>query len=257
MANKESTQKTLVVTLILCVVCSIIVSTAAVLLRPAQVANKALDIKLNILMAADMYDPLGGIEEQFERVEVKLVDLDTGKFSTEIPVETYDQFKAAKDPESSKELSAEVDVASISRRENYAKVYVVNGSDGIEKVVLPIRGYGLWSTLKGFVALEADLNTVIGLGYYEHGETPGLGGEVDNPKWKAMWPGKKVYAADGSVAISVIKGVVTSSTSGAEHKVDGLSGATLTSKGVDYMLKFWLGENGYAAFLNNLKKGEA
>ncbi len=257
MANKESTQKTLIVTLILCVVCSIIVSTAAVLLRPAQIANKALDIKLNILMAADMYDPLGGIEEQFERVEAKLVDLDTGKFSSEISIETYDQFKAAKDPALSKELSAEVDVASISRREKYAKVYVVNGSAGVEKVVLPIRGYGLWSTLKGFIALEADLNTVIGLGYYDHGETPGLGGEVDNPKWKAIWPGKKVYAADGSVAISVIKGVVTSSTPGAEHKVDGLSGATLTSKGVDYMLKFWLGENGYATFLNNLKKGEA
>lgn len=257
MANKESTQKTLIVTLILCVVCSIIVSTAAVLLRPAQIANKALDIKLNILMAADMYDPLGGIEEQFERIEAKLVDLDTGKFSTELPVETYDQFKSAKDPDYSKELSAKVDIASISRREKYAKVYVVNGSAGVEKIVLPIRGYGLWSTLKGFIALDADLNTVIGLGYYDHGETPGLGGEVDNPKWKAIWPGKKVYAADGSVAISVIKGVVTSSTPGAEHKVDGLSGATLTSKGVDYMLKFWLGENGYATFLNNLKKGEA
>ncbi|MFL0799615.1 MAG: Na(+)-translocating NADH-quinone reductase subunit C [Agarilytica sp.] len=257
MASKDSTQKTIMVALVLCVVCSIIVSTAAVMLRPSQKANKVMDIKVNILKAAAMYDEGGDIDAQFENIEAKLVDLATGKYSTDIDVDTYDQIKAAKDPSLSEQLSGDVDIASLSRLEKYAKVYVVSGSAGLEKIVLPIRGYGLWSTLKGFIALESDLNTVVGLGYYDHKETPGLGGEVDNPKWKAMWPGKKVYSADGTVALSVIKGMVTESTPGAEHKVDGLSGATLTSNGVDYMVKFWLGENGYASFLNNLKSGEA
>ncbi len=258
MASKDSTTKTIVVALVLCVVCSIVVSTAAVMLRPAQKANKKADIKVNILRAAGMYDAGESIDEQFKRIEPKLVDLSTGMFSDEIDLATYDQLKAAKDPSLSEPIPAEDDIASLSRREKFAKVYLVKDDNGtLEKIVLPIRGYGLWSTLKGFIALKSDLNTVVGLGYYDHKETPGLGGEVDNPKWKSLWSGKKVYNSDGDVALSVIKGQVTESTPGAEHKIDGLSGATLTSNGVDYMVDYWLGDNGYAPFLDNLEKGEA
>ena len=126
----------------------------------------------------------------------------------------------------------------------------------IDKIILPIRGYGLWSTLYGFIALEADGNTVAGLGFYEHGETPGLGGEVDNPRWKAVWPGKQVYR-DGEVAIALIKGAVDTSSANAPWQVDGLAGATLTARGVTNLVQFWLGENGFEPFLNNLKSGEA
>jgi Na+-transporting NADH:ubiquinone oxidoreductase subunit C len=119
-----------------------------------------------------------------------------------------------------------------------------------------VRGAGLWSTLHGFLALENDLNTVAGLGFFEHGETPGLGGEVDNPNWKALWPGKKVYD-EGDAKIQLIKGSVDANTAEAEHKVDGLSGATLTSRGVTNLLQFWMGENGYKPFLSNLQSGEA
>lgn len=257
MASKDTIQKTITVAVTLCVVCSVIVSTAAVVLRPAQKANKQADIKTNILRAADMYEQGKPIDEQFEKVEARLVDLSTGRFSDAVDVTTYDQFKASKDPALSEDLASDIDIASLSRIEKYAKVYVVQGNKGVERIILPIRGYGLWSTLKGFIALESDLNTVIGLGYYEHKETPGLGGEVDNPKWKALWPGKKVYDANGNVELTVIKGVVDTSAADVEYKVDGLSGATLTSNGVDYMIKFWLGENGFASFLDNLKKGEA
>lgn len=257
MANKETVSKTITVALVLCVVCSVIVSTAAVVLRPTQKANKAADIKSNILAAADMLEPGKSIDEQFESVEAKLVDIATGKFTDALDVDTYDQLKAAKDNSLSSPLAEDEDIASLSRLEKYAKVYLVNGSSGVEKIVLPIRGYGLWSTLKGFIALESDLTTVIGLGYYEHGETPGLGGEVDNPKWKSIWSGKKVYSADGSVKLEVLKGSVISGTPDAQYQVDGLSGATLTSDGVTYMIKFWMGENGYRPFLTNLKSGEA
>lgn len=257
MASKDTTGKTFMVALVLCVVCSIIVSAAAVMLRPSQKANKVQDIKVNILKAAGLYEPGMDIVGAFENIDTKLVDLSTGKFSEEVDAATYDQLKAAKDPSLSTELSAEEDIASLSRLEKYAKVYLVNGDSGVEKVVLPIRGYGLWSTLKGFIALESDLNTVIGLGYYDHKETPGLGGEVDNPNWKAIWPGKKVYAEDGSVGLTVVKGAVPAGAANIEYKVDGLTGATLTSNGVDYMVKFWLGEKGFASFLTNLKNGEA
>lgn len=257
MPSKDTTSKTISVALTLCVVCSVIVSTAAVMLRPAQQANKAADIKSNILAAADMLEVGKTLDEQFEKVEAKLVDIQTGKFTQELNVAAYDQLKAAKNPALSTSLSQDLDIAGISRLEKYAKVYLVNGDNGVEKVVLPIRGYGLWSTLKGFIALESDLSTVIGLGYYDHAETPGLGGEVDNPKWKAIWPGKKVYGTDGDVELTVVKGSVSANTPDAVYKIDGLSGATLTSIGIDNMIKFWLGENGYQPFLINLKNGEA
>ena len=84
----------------------------------------------------------------------------------------------------------------------------------------------------------------------------GLGGEVDNPRWKALWPGKEIYQ-DGNVAIDLVKGNVDESTPNASHKVDALSGATLTSRGIANLLQFWMGELGYQKFLENLRSGEA
>ncbi|TVZ39182.1 Na+-transporting NADH:ubiquinone oxidoreductase subunit C [Alteromonadaceae bacterium 2753L.S.0a.02] len=257
MANNDTIKKTITVALLLCIVCSVVVSTASVVLKPAQIANKQIDFKRNILAAAGLLDPSKSVEEQFSQVETKIVDLETGKFTSEIDPKSFDQRKSVKDPKLSDALPGEEDIAGLSRREKYAKVYLVKDSGGLKTVILPISGYGLWGTLYGFLAIEADMNTVVGLGYYDHKETPGLGAEVDNPHWKSLWQGKKLYSADGSVAISIIKGSVGPGTPDAEHKVDGLSGATLTSVGVDHMMKFWLGENGYKPFLDNLKAGEA
>lgn len=257
MSSNDGIKKTLIVAFSLCIVCSVIVSTAAVLLKPLQEANKALDRKRNILAAAGMLDESISVDEQFSKVSSRVVDLRTGKFSDAHDPDRYDQRKAAKDPASSEKLSAEEDIAKIKRLAHYAVVYLVGDDDGqFDKVILPIHGAGLWSTLYGFVALESDANTVAGLGFYEHGETPGLGGEVDNPRWKALWPGKEVYR-DGEAAISLIKGSVDAGSSDAPWQVDGLSGATLTSRGVSNLVQFWLGENGFALFLNNLNNGEA
>jgi Na+-transporting NADH:ubiquinone oxidoreductase subunit C len=256
-SNKESAKKTIIVSLALCVVCSIVVSTAAVLLKPAQVANKSLDFKRNILQAAGLLDPAQDVVTQFSQVTTKIVDLDAGKFTDQFDIEKYDQRKASSDASLSTVLSGDEDIAKIARRVNFAKIYLIENENGIDKVILPIKGYGLWSTLYGFVALESDLNTIVGVGFYEHGETPGLGGEVDNPSWKALWVGKKVFADNGSLAVEVVKGKVNPQGASAQHQVDGLSGATLTSRGVSNLMRFWLGEGAYAGFLQNLKNGEA
>jgi len=255
--NKDTVGGTLSVALILCVVCSIVVASSAVLLRPMQQANKDLDRKTNILAAAGLLKEDVSIDSQFEDITVRAVDLNTGKFTDTVDVATYDQRKASKDPAQSEELSSSDDLAKISRRANIATVYIVKGSEGIDKVILPVKGYGLWSTLYGFIALEGDLNTVAGLGFYEHAETPGLGGEVDNPLWKAKWVGKKVFDSEGKTALTIIKGSVDTSRAGSEYQIDGLSGATLTSRGVSQLIKFWLGDNGFAPFLAKLKEGEA
>lgn len=256
MSNNESMKKVLTVAISLCLVCSVFVSAAAVLLRDAQQANKALDKKRNILAAAGLLKEGVSIEEQFASVQVRAIEFATGQYTDAVDPATFDQRKATKNSALSVKVAAEEDIAKISRQSRYGLVYLVSNEEGVNKVILPIKGYGLWSTLYGFLALEKDLNTVAGLGFYEHGETPGLGGEVDNPLWKAHWPGKSVYE-DGAVKLSVIKGAVDPSSPNATYQVDGLSGATLTSRGIHNLVQYWMGESGYAKFLSNLKAGGA
>ncbi|MBV1882664.1 MAG: Na(+)-translocating NADH-quinone reductase subunit C [Pseudomonadales bacterium] len=254
--SNDSTSKTLGVALLLCVVCSVVVSTAAVVLKPIQVQNKLLDKKQNILSAAGL---LGkgdvDIDALFAKIEIKYVEIASGNF-VDVP-EGFDQRKLAKDPSANIVLDSQTDIASIKRQSKIAEIYLARDSSGqLERIILPVHGYGLWSTLYGFLALEADANTVIGLGFYDHGETPGLGGEVDNPKWKGIWPGKKVFGDDGGVSVQLVKGGVNKERPEAVHQVDSLSGATITSRGVENLLKFWLGENGFGPLLTKFQAGE-
>ena len=257
-SKKESVARTLTVALLVCLVCSVVVSAAAVALKPVQTTNRLQDKQRNILQIAGLYDESRSIEEQFSQITPRLVDLRTGEFSDAQDPLTFDQQKASKDPDMSQQLTGEQDIASIRRRADYSTVYVVENTDGsIKTLILPIHGYGLWSTLYGFMALESDLQTVVGLGFYQHAETPGLGGEVANPNWKAQWQGKGVYDESGDVDISVVKGSVDPNSPKAEHQVDGLAGATLTSRGVESLVRFWLGEDGFGPFLDHLRAGEA
>ncbi|MBT5577375.1 MAG: Na(+)-translocating NADH-quinone reductase subunit C [Porticoccaceae bacterium] len=255
MAN-DSISKTFGVALTLCFICAVVVSAAAVMLRPTQEVNKLLDLKSNILASAGLLQEGISIETQFEQISTRVVDLETGRFTDAVDVSSYDQRKASKDPALSVALDPKRDPAKIKRRENYATVYMVEGEQGIEKIILPIRGYGLWSTLYGFLALEADLQTVAGIGFYEHTETPGLGGEIDNKRWKASWKGKQAYS-QGELAITVLKGRADLSRPGAESQIDGLAGATLTTRGVDNLVRYWLGDQGFRPLINHLKAGEA
>jgi Na+-transporting NADH:ubiquinone oxidoreductase subunit C len=264
--RKETVPRTIVVALALCIVCSVVVSAAAVMLRPAQVINRNLDMKTNILAAAGMLEAgvsTADIEEQFQRFEVRLVDLKSGKYvePQSLGLENamaYDQYRASSDPELSEELAPSEDKAGIKSQANIAKVFILKADSDVKRVVLPIHGYGLWSTLYGFVALKGDANTIEGLGFYAHAETPGLGGEVDNPKWKAQWVGKSIYD-EGEMAdpqIRLVKGGIDANTADREHKVDALSGATLTSRGVQQLVNFWMGERGFAPYLKKLREGE-
>ncbi len=254
--GNDSISKTFGVALALCVVCAVVVSSAAVILRPTQEVNKLLDLKANILASAGLLQEGVSIEAQFEQISTRVVDLQTGEFTDAVDAATYDQRKASKDPALSMALDPKQDPAKIKRRANYATVYMVEGEQGIEKIILPIKGYGLWSTLYGFLALEADFETVAGIGFYEHTETPGLGGEVDNPRWKASWVGKQAYN-QGELAITVLKGKADMSRAGSESQIDGLAGATLTTRGVDNLVRYWLGDEGFRPLINSLKSGEA
>ena len=265
--NKDSIQNVIVIALVVCLFCAIVVAGSAVALKERRVENKALDKSKNVLVAAGLFEEgvtkVEDINTLFARFEPRVVDLRTKQLLSEAEVATveqqleisfldYDQRKAAKDPALSSALTDLEDIASINRREHYSLIYLLRSESGIDRIVLPVHGYGLWSTLYGFLALEADGNTVSGITFYEHAETAGLGGEVDNPAWKAKWPGKQIYADHGGVAMRVIKGSVDPNAAESIHQVDGLSGATLTSNGVSNMIAYWLGDDGYGPVLGSI-----
>ncbi|WP_251358382.1 Na(+)-translocating NADH-quinone reductase subunit C [Kangiella sp. TOML190] len=251
MSKKESPTKTIVVALLLSLICSVVVSTAAIKLKPIQQKNQALDKKRNILVAAGMIESgsSASVEELFQQVESKHVDLATGEFVNVPP--NFDQRKAAKNPNSNVALTAEQDLGGIGSRAQVANVYLVKKDGQLDSIIFPIHGKGLFSTLYGFIALDKDLKTVKGIKYYEHGETPGLGGEVENSTWLAKWPGKQALDANGEPVLTLVKSVPSNDT-----QVDALSGATWTTNGVQNMIHFWLGDNGFGPFLDRVRAGD-
>lgn len=247
----DSVPKTIFVAVSLCLLASMVVSAAAVALRPMQAENRLRDKQVNILQVAGVYQDGINVTEAFGSFEPHVLELATGEFADQFDPQTFDDRAAADNPELSHALTD--DPAGIGRQADFVTVYLLRNADGsLDKVILPIHGYGLWSTLYGYIALEEDGNTIYGLQFYEHAETPGLGAEVDNPRWKALWHEKKLTDENGDLQINVAKNVTSA---GPEYHVDALSGATLTSRGVDSLVRFWLGEEGYAPFLDKLKAG--
>lgn len=245
--------KTIGVALLLCLVCSIVVSTVAVMLKPIQVSNQLLHKKSNILTVAGIEDSSKSIDELFQQVETNVIELTTGTVAEGIDPVTFDQERASKDASTRVELSDENDIAQIGGRSKYANVYLVRDGATVSKIILPIKGYGLWSTMYGFLALEGDAQTVSGVTFYEHGETPGLGGEIDNKKWQSSWQGKKLFNEQGQPKLSLIKGITNADTPELDYKIDGLAGATLTSNGVTNLIQFWVGENGFGPYLERVR----
>ncbi|MDH3739126.1 MAG: NADH:ubiquinone reductase (Na(+)-transporting) subunit C [Alphaproteobacteria bacterium] len=249
----DSRVKTLGIALLVALVSATVVSVTAVTLKPLQLANleRQRQARMEAMIAAlpGMADILR--EAGVTSLETRLVDLDTDSFSTDIDPINYDQRAAAFDPELSMALPSEVDVANIGRRASLALVYVLRRGKEIALIVLPVHGSGYQSTIYAYLALEGDLNKVAALTVYEQGETPGLGSQVEDPAWQALWPGKEIADATGAIRISVVRGQASG-----PHEVDGITGATRTMTGITNMLHFWLGDHGFGPFLARLRSGE-
>jgi Na+-transporting NADH:ubiquinone oxidoreductase subunit C len=242
-----------------CLVCAVFVASSAVSLKSRQDENAFIDKQRNVLIAAGLAsedETLSSeeIQERFAPIETVVIDLRTGEELPDIDPETFDQRQATSDPERSRE--APPNPAGIQRIPNRAMVYRMVDGGELKLVILPIEGKGLWSTLYGFIALDSDLNTIQGITFYEHKETPGLGGEVDNPKWKALWEGRQAYGDGGEPQIQVVRGQAGPPRED-PYRVDGLSGATITSRGVGRLVRFWLGDEGFGPYLDALRKGRA
>ena len=250
----DNPKKTVFMALAVCFSCSVVVASAAIGLRPLQIANQEADRIRNIVEVAEVQRPGQSFQEAFEGIEAILVRLADGQPSDAMDVATFDIDRVSKDPSTSRALTRAEDPANIKRLPEFMPVYKVRNDAGeITTLILPVHGAGLWSTLYGFLALEGDLRTVQGLKFYQHAETPGLGGEVDNPNWRALWRGKVAFNDAGEPVIELIKGTVDASTPNAEHRIDGLAGATLTARGVENLINFWLGDSGYGPLLARLR----
>ncbi len=235
-----------------CLICSIVVATSAVVLKERQDLNKVLDRQKKVLIVAGLMEEgqtitADEVQQIFDdNIRIRAIDLQTGDFDEDIDTVIYDQRKATKDLALSR--VAPTNRAGITRLPLKALVYERFSGDEIELLILPIEGKGLWSTLYGFLALAPDTTTIEGMTFYEHGETPGLGGEIDNPRWKSLWKGRSAYDAQWQPAITVIKGAAGPAEDD-PYRVDGLSGATLTCRGVSNLVQFWLSADGFEPFL--------
>ncbi len=261
----ETVAGTLIFVLVICLVCAALVSISAVGLKPLQQANKLLDKQTKILEASNLLATALKLESinaagskaksivatYNKRVEAKMIDLDTGAI-IDGDTDDFDERRDSRDL--TKSIKPKNDMAGINRRANQAVIYLVKSEQGqLETVVLPIIGSGLWDLMYGFVGMDKDLNTVQSVVYSaDFKETPGLGAEVLNPNWKALWPGKKIYNEAEEVKIRLVKG---GAKQGDVHGVDALSGATLTSNGVTRTLHFWFGEEGYGPFIAKFRNG--
>lgn len=252
--TKDSVGRTLLVAALVSLVCSSIVASAAVMLRPYQEQNKARNKQQNILEVAGLLDSGGDVDAIFSNIETRLVDLDSGAYVEDVDGESFNPADAANDPTQSIEIPPELDVARLGRRALRGPVYISRTGESIKTVVLPVRGAGLWSTIYGLIALEPDGNTIFGLTIYEHGETPGLGDQIAKPAWQGLWPGKQVSDESGELKLQVVKGRVLANDPDAAYHIDGITGATLTGRGVANLLRYWLGDHGYGPYLRNLRE---
>jgi Na+-transporting NADH:ubiquinone oxidoreductase subunit C len=259
--KRDSTRYTVFFATVVCVVCALLVSVAAVSLQPQQAAAARLYMEKNVLLAAGLLEPGADVTAEevnrifAERIRVRLVDLATGELVPEDKADArgYDQRKARGDPATSR--VAPPNNAGIGRLPNLGVAYFIMKGDSVDQLVIPVEGLGMWGTIYGFLSLDRDTNTVRGLTYYDQKETPGLGGEIGNPKWQALWRGRKGFDDQWNARITVIKG-----QAGAPDvdplRVDGLSGATVTSNAITRLMQFWLSDNGYGKFLRRFREGQ-
>lgn len=225
-----------------CVSCSLVVSSAAILLRDRQLKNVEIDMQKNILRCVG-FEAKGAKDDEISRlyrenIEELVIDREgnvvEGRRLSDL--ESGDYLDPRKDP---------AEFPLFVRKKDGKKL----------AYALPIAGKGLWSTLYGYLALEPDANTVKGLTFYKHGETPGLGAEVEKAWFQDNWKGKKILGPKGRlVSVRVVKGKAKDACPGAAavHCVDGISGATMTSNGVTKLVASALKR--YEPFLSSLRR---
>ena len=259
--QRNSALYTLIFTFGVCALCSVLVSGTYVGLGEIQRSNAAIARMGQILVLAGLAEGTeeldrNEIRERFAAIRPLAVDLSAGAVDPEVDVERFDQREATQDPEMSR-LAPEND-AGVRRLPEHALVYEIRDAAGsVRQVLVPIHGQGYGGQMFGFLALAQDLNTVQDIMFYEHQETPGLGGRITRDAWRSNWPGRRIYDDSGEVALRLVRKPPPADE--APFQVDAVSRASVTSEGVENMIRFWLGPDGFGPFFaqwrNELQSG--
>ena len=256
--NTDKPGSALFIVIIVALVCSVLVSASAIGLRPIQERNALIERSRNIVALSGLVDPgvsLSGEEilAAVEQMDVRVLNIETGDFEESIDPGEFDPRAAVLDPELGVAIPAAQDLAQLGRRSRYEIVYIAWEDDEVKRVILPIVGQGMWSTLYGYIALENDFNTIAAATFYEQAETAGLGDKITDPDWLAIWQGRALFGNDGRFRFRIAAGPVEPGSAAAAHEVDGISGASVTAGSVSRLVEYWFGPNGYAPFIENVR----
>ncbi|MGI9508394.1 MAG: Na(+)-translocating NADH-quinone reductase subunit C [Geminicoccaceae bacterium] len=238
-------------------VCSILVSVSTTSLRPIQLRNQLLQryqhvVDLSGLVEAGADDET--ILEVVSQLDARVVDLGSGDFAADMDPDGIDSRSASSDPEHSTTIPSGEDLARLGRRANHEVVYLVWEEQDLSRIILPVNGQGMWSTLYGYIALEEDFNTIAATTFYEQGETAGLGDQIEDPEWQAQWQGRTLFDDSRGVQFRVAGGAVDPSSPAAAYEVDGLTGATITAGAVTNLVRYWFGPHGYGPLLAKISE---
>jgi Na+-transporting NADH:ubiquinone oxidoreductase subunit C len=256
--NNDSPQKALLVVFCVALVCSILVSVASVTLKPIQQRNQLVERSRNVIALTGLVETgvtlsSDEILELVEQLDIRMLDIDTGEFNGDINAADFDARAAVNNVEMSTAIPPELDSASLGRRSRYEVIYLVWDGDTFNRVIMPIVGQGMWSTIYGYIALDSDLETIGAVSFYEQTETAGLGDQIMRPDWQAQWQGRRLFDNQGALRFRTGPGTIEPGSAAAVYQIDSLSGATVTSDAVTRMIAYWFGPNGYLPFLEQLK----
>jgi Na+-transporting NADH:ubiquinone oxidoreductase subunit C len=227
----------------LTVICGLLLSVTSIGLKPRQEENILLEQKTNILatvMPLDLSDKKGIASTYDKRVKSYVVDFN-GKVIDGLKVTEVNIVDEYKKPQKERRLPV-------------YEVLSETNPNQTDFIVLPVYGYGLWNNIWGFVSLKGDLSTINGVKFDHAGETPGLGARIATDEIQARYKGKQIFDNVNLTSVTMMKGE-NQDYSNDTHKVDGMSGATLTAKGVNNMLRDYL--QSYLNFLNSKKTNSA
>lgn len=234
--NKNS--YTFIYAAVMVIIAAAILSSAAIVLKKPQQKNIEIEKKSNILTSVKK-----GLEADKADNKAAYIESEYSKYITNSYCVNVDGEKVDGDAftiDLHKELA-------LPKNEIKLPVFECKDDDGSIKYVLPVRGKGLWGPIWGYIALESDMNTIFGATFDHKGETPGLGAEINQPWFQKPFAGKKLFDDNGKfVSIEVVKGGAAPDDI---HGVDAISGGTITSKGLQKMLKDNLSL--YVNFLKN------
>ena len=256
--NKDSPRNAFFVVMVTALVCSSLVSAAVVVLRPIQLNNQMLEQSRNImqltgLLPADQVIDDEDMLELYKSLDIRIINIDEADYVDEIDPVTFNTRLALNDPDLSVAIPSELDLASLGRRTRFTPVYMIWDDDGLDRVILPVRGNGMWSMLYGYIALEPDFNTISGMTFYEQNETPGLGDQITHGHWLEQWQGRQIYDDAGNLRFRINEGVVQPGSTASQFEVDALTGATVTGDAVTSMVHYWFGPHGYQGILLALR----